>query len=61
MKLYKFRGCDHPEWSKEILEDKFFHFSDWRKLNDPMEGFFRYYPENYSSDVIRQVVEGKDA
>jgi len=61
MKLYKFRGCKNLKWTKEILETNKFHFADWRSLNDPMEGFFRYYQEQHSLDAIRQLVDGKDS
>ena len=61
MKIYKFRSSNKPEDIEEILRDNLFYFADWRKLNDPMEGYFHYYEADHSPEELRKVVEGKDA
>ncbi len=58
MKLYKY--LSNPEWIEKILETEEFYFSDWRKLNDPMEGFFRYFPDYHSREDIDKIVRMKE-
>jgi len=60
MKIYKYRpdtiNSDHL---CSILTDQEFYFADWRDMNDPMEGYFRYYLSDHTDDEIKKVVEGK--
>lgn len=60
MKIYKYRSCDNHNHLREILGDSDFYFADWRDLNDPMEGYFRYYDADHSPDELRKIVQGKD-
>lgn len=60
-KLYKYiRHNRDPEQLEEMLKDGIFHFADWRKLNDPMEGYFRYYIKHHTNAEIEKIVDGKD-
>ena len=61
MKIYKYRSMKkNREWIQKILKDKVFWFSKWNKLNDPMEGFFRYYPDKHKPAALQEIVAGKD-
>ena len=60
MKIYKYRSCDNLNHIQEILRDGEFYFADWRELNDPMEGYFKYYNADHSSDELRKIVQSKD-
>ena len=60
MKIYKYRSMKKREWIQEILKDKVFYFPKWKELNDPMEGFFRYYPDKHNLAALQKIVEGKD-
>jgi len=59
MKIYQFLSVKKPGRIKEILRTGKFHFSDWKDLNDPMEGFFRYFPEYHKPEDIEKLVTGK--
>jgi hypothetical protein len=52
MKLYKFLPAAKLERILDILINERFHCSDWRKLNDPMEGYFRYTVEEDAKKTI---------
>ena len=58
MKLYKFRS--NKNHIKEILTTKKFYFSNWKKLNDPMEGFYSYYKTEHSNDLIKDIYKEKN-
>ena len=60
MKIYKYSPCTEPDHLQAILEDRKFYFSDWRKLNDPMEGFFRYWVKDHTDEEIDLFVNEKD-
>ena len=59
MKIYKYRP-DNEDWIRDILPGCIFHFSSWRDLNDPMEGFFRYYASEHPKGEIADFVKSKD-
>lgn len=59
MKIYKYRT--DPEHIKDILSRECFYFADWRDLNDPMEGYFKYYPDKHPPHELKQIVQGKDS
>src|SRR5205823_14520369 len=42
MLAYKFRSASEMQHAFDILINQRLHCSDWRKLNDPMEGQFGY-------------------
>ncbi|MEZ5415621.1 MAG: hypothetical protein R3F03_15045 [Opitutaceae bacterium] len=45
MKAYKYRGADQIPFALDILLKQRLYCSDWRVLNDPLEGSFSYsYP-----------------
>lgn len=45
MKAYKYRGADQIPFALDILLKERLYCSDWRVLNDPLEGSFSYsYP-----------------
>ena len=45
MKFYRFRSLEHFEYTADILLNKRLFASDFRKLNDPMEGAFKLLPD----------------
>lgn len=45
MKVYKFRSLENFEYTADILLNKRLFASDFRKLNDPMEGAFKLLPD----------------
>lgn len=47
MLAYKFRSPSQLKFALDIILEKRLYCSDWEKLNDPMEGIFRY---SYRSD-----------
>jgi hypothetical protein len=53
MKLYKFRS--NEKHIKEILETDKFYFSKWKKLNDPMEGYYSHYKTEHSKDLTENI------
>ena len=60
MKIYKYISSDKQARIKEILSDGLFHFSGWRHLNDPMEGYFRYYDADHTPVELQRIVNEKD-
>lgn len=42
MKAYKFRSSSQLPFALDIMFNNRLHCSDWRNLNDPMEGMFAY-------------------
>jgi len=49
-KIYKFSSLN--EFARDIIITEKFFFSDWEKMNDPMEGLFQYYKEDHSRQEI---------
>ncbi len=45
MKFYRFRSLENFEYTADILLNKRLFASDFRKLNDPMEGAFKLLPD----------------
>ena len=60
MKIYKYIPCTKIEHLEAILSDDKFYFSDWRNLNDPMEGFFRFWEKDHTDEEINLFVNQKD-
>ncbi|MCP5534790.1 MAG: DUF2971 domain-containing protein [Akkermansiaceae bacterium] len=58
MKIYKYRS-DEYEHLTDLLKSSEFHFSAWDKMNDPMEGYFRYYDHEHTKDRLLQIVNEK--
>lgn len=54
MLAYKFRSSTQLAFALDIILNKRLHCSDWRELNDPMEGIFRY---SYGSEDERALYE----
>lgn len=48
--IYKFGSLN--EFTRDIIITEKFFFSDWEKMNDPMEGFFQYYKSEHSKQEI---------
>lgn len=59
MKLYKYRSNEKICRLREIFEENKFHFADWQKLNDPMEGYFRHYIRKVPETKLKDFVEEK--
>lgn len=60
MKLYKYRSNKLEEhFLREIFEKNRFHFADWKTLNDPMEGYFRYYIKKFPESKLKDFVNEK--
>lgn len=58
MRAYKFRSSAQVEFALDIILNRRLRCSDWRKLNDPMEGLFFYSArgdEPYVEDFIRGI------
>lgn len=49
-KIYKFGSLN--EFARDIIITEKFFFSDWEKMNDPMEGFFQYYKNDHEEQEI---------
>ena len=53
MKLYKYCPMNQNTW--ETIRTGKFYFADWKKLNDPMEGIFRYKKDSIDlAKIVRQ-------
>lgn len=57
MRAYKFRSSTNIEFALDILLNRRLFCSDWRELNDPMEGMFVYSTDGRESHAQR-VVKG---
>jgi hypothetical protein len=56
MKAFKFRGADQIPFALDIILKRRLYCSDWRILNDPLEGRFSYsYPtlSEYSGNPLK--------
>jgi hypothetical protein len=58
MLAYKFRSASELHFALDIILNNRLHCSDWRKLNDPMEGQFGYsYRTTDEQDHSKEVDE----
>ncbi|MBV1700619.1 MAG: hypothetical protein KGQ46_02220 [Hyphomicrobiales bacterium] len=57
MKAYKFRSASQIQFALDIMLNSRLFCSDWRKLNDPMEGIFAYSTHGHDSE-IQNLVKG---
>ncbi len=57
--LYKYRGFSNFEFALDIFLNERLYAADFKTLNDPMEGRFRYSRGRYSKDEIRSIVHEK--
>ncbi len=58
MKAYKFRASSQIPFALDIIFNNRLYCSDWRTLNDPMEGMFVYsYRSSDEHDYIKDVDE----
>ena len=57
-KIYKFSSLN--EFARDIIITEKFFFSDWEKMNDPMEGFFQYYKEDHTEQEIDTLYSDKN-
>ncbi len=58
-KIYKFLTIN--EFSRDVMLTKEFYFADWEKMNDPMEGYFEYNPDEtiqHNLDDIKNAKNG---
>ncbi|MDX1699008.1 MAG: DUF2971 domain-containing protein [Melioribacteraceae bacterium] len=57
MKAYKFRSSEQIAFAFDIIIKRRLYCSDWKDLNDPMEGMYAY---NHSgnTDIIAERVKG---
>ena len=58
MKVYKFRSLENFEYTADILLNSKLYASDFRKLNDPMEGSFKLLP-NVDKKLSEAIIEAK--
>jgi len=61
MKVYKFRSSEQISFIFDILLNKRLYCTDWKNLNDPMEGLFVYsYKKNLDvEEKVKGIVETK--
>lgn len=62
MRAYKFRSSTNVEFALDILLNRRLFCSDWRELNDPMEGMFAYStlgPESHAQRVVKGIGSAK--
>lgn len=56
MKLYKFRSNLDPKYTLDIIKNERLYCSDWKDLNDPMEGTYETLvgtdPEHHLKNVM---------
>jgi len=57
MKLYKYKSLIPFEHTSEIIQTRQFYLSDWKNLNDPMEGFFYQIVSEDSEIETNQIVK----
>ena len=55
MRAYKFRSSSNIEFALDILLNRRLFCSDWRSLNDPMEGLFVYSTNGLEGEAERRV------
>jgi hypothetical protein len=55
MLAYKFRGPDQLQFAFDIILNGRLYCADWSRLNDPMEGYFRYnFHDQKEEDAKRE-------
>lgn len=57
--LYKYRGFENFEFALDIFINERLYAADFKTLNDPMEGRFRYGKSVYDKQTIREVIMEK--
>lgn len=60
MILYKYLSDLKPNRIIDIIKTENFYFAEWQKLNDPMEGYFSYYLNDFENNTIKQITSGKN-
>jgi hypothetical protein len=64
MLAYKFRSASQLEYAFDIVLNNRLHCSDWRKLNDPMEGMFSYSYQSADkrdySELVDKIIYHKE-
>ncbi len=58
MRAFKFRAASQIEFALDIILNKRLYCSDWRKLNDPMEGMFAYSTLPGREPEAQRIVKG---
>ncbi len=61
MKIYKYCRCENLSWIETILSKGLFYFCNWKNLNDPMEGYFKYHQSDHAESELEKIVNGKDS
>lgn len=61
MKAYKFRSSSNIEFALDIIVNRRLYCADWRRLNDPMEGLFKYSSthESTAEQRVKGIGEAK--
>lgn len=62
MRAFKFRSSSQIEFALDILWNRRLYCTDWRRLNDPMEGIFSYSTkadEPYVQRLVKGIGEAK--
>lgn len=62
MRAYRFRSSAKIEFALDILINRRLHCSDWRALNDPMEGLFLYVTngqETWAERAVKGIGDAK--
>lgn len=57
MLAYKFRSSSQLNYALDIIRKKRLYCSDWEKLNDPMEGIFRYSYRSHERSLYDEFVK----
>ena len=70
MLVYKFFACDieskidkkekNVQRIEQLFKDCKLYFSDWEKMNDPLEGYFQYYVSKNSNTHINDIKTEKN-
>jgi hypothetical protein len=59
MKAYKFRSSAQISFAFDIMINQRLYCSDWKDLNDPMEGMYAYsYGRNTDRSIVEEIVKG---
>ncbi|GIK48238.1 MAG: hypothetical protein BroJett013_09350 [Alphaproteobacteria bacterium] len=61
MKAFKFRSSTNLEFALDVIVNRRLFCADWRKLNDPMEGLFKYSSklETYAEERVKGIGQAK--
>ena len=57
-KIYKFLPIN--AFTRDVLLTEKFHFGDWEKMNDPLEGFFQYSKNILTDSNIKDLYNEKN-